>query len=344
MNKTQTDAPLTSKIARPLTKGCGCVSIFFFIFFIWGIWTTITTYSHIVEVNATVVDFVQQENVFADARFSENQIPVITYNFEGNTYLDTINYSIDYSKDWSIGSVNKVFISPEQPQFSMENSTNTFYFYSIFLVLAIISFGIYKLFKTRVPKLAENSTQLSAASLNKNTSITKEVVNKISPPTKEQTHISLKNLSQGQIRQAPPWLSIAIAVILVLVGLGMGYYKFTRTQTASFLKEKGVRTKGIVTFVDRGKTQDIKRKDLYTISYFWNDVPYKYKTQLSFAHYNMNEELMLLVNPDSPSQAMLASIEDSEKGSYLFALFLIVMGIAIIYYQKNYHNQRENKP
>lgn len=337
MNQQQPSTSPTSKITKPIAKGCGCLSIFFFVFFIWGIWTTITTYSHIVEVDATVVDFVNADNVFMDARFTENQTPVITYQYEGNTYLDTINYSIDSKEELVIGTVTKVFINPEQPQFSIENSTSTFYFYFLFLVLALISFLVYKLLKKSKANLPRSITSSSSRSVAPISITSEEIIKNTAATNLNPTLTGSKNSSKEAAKDAPPWLAIAIGVVLILIGIGMGYYKFSRVQTAHILKEKGVQTKGIVSFLERGKrgnTGSTQRKDYYTISYTYNNVPYEYKTELSLVYYNINEELMLLVNPDKPSQAMLSSYEDLNRGSYLFALFLMVMGAMIILYQK----------
>lgn len=334
MNQPESSTSPTSKITQPLAKGCGCMSIFFFVFFIWGIWTTITTYSHIVEVDATVVDFVNADNVFMDARFTENQTPVITYQYEGNTYLDTINYSIDSKKELVIGTITKVFINPEQPQFSIENSTSTFYFYFVFLVLALISFLVYKLLKKSKANLPRSTASSSSRRFAPISNKSEEIIKNTAATNLNPTLTGSKNSSKEAIKDAPPWLAITIGVVLILIGIGMGYYKFSRVQTANILKEKGVQTKGIVSFLERGKTGSTQRKDYYTITYNYNNVPYEYKTELSFVYYNINEELMLLVNPDNPSQAMLFNIDDLNKGSYLWSLFLMVMGVLIIYYKR----------
>jgi len=46
--------------------------------------------------------------------------------------------------------------------------------------------------------------------------------------------------------------------------------------------------------------------------------------------YVINEEVVLLVNPDKPSQAMLFSGDDMNKGSYLW--FLVFNGHGCINY------------
>lgn len=341
MNQPEPSTSPASKITQPLAKGCGCMAIFFFVFFVWGIRTTITTYSQIVEVDATVVDFVLSENVFMDARFTENQTPVITYQYEGHTYLDTINYSIDSKKELVIGTVTKVFINPEQPQFSIENSTSTFYFYFVFLVLALISFLVYKLLKKSKANLPRRTTSLSSRSVAPISNTSEGIIKNTADTNLNPTLTGSKNSSKEAIKDAPPWLAITIGVVLIFIGIGMGYYKFSRVQTAHILKEKGVQTKGIVSFLERGNTRSTQRKDYYTIAYTYNNVPYEYKTELSFVNYNINEELMLLVNPDKPSQAMLLSNEDLNRGSYLFALFLTVMGVLIIIYQNKVLKKRQ---
>lgn len=140
-------------------------------------------------------------------------------------------------------------------------------------------------------------------------------------------------------KDAPAWLSVAIAILLILIGLGMGYYSYSQNQKAKTLSEKGVQVKGTVSFVDRTKKNQNDKMNHYTISYTYNNNSYTYKTSLKYVYYEINEELVLLVNPDTPSQAMLVNQENREKDRYLWSIFLIATGVLIMYY----HKQKKGK-
>ncbi|GGD36484.1 hypothetical protein [Flavobacterium orientale] len=323
----------TSKITQPMAKGCGCLAFVFLEFFVWGIWTTITSYSSTVSLDAEIVGFIQNEEVFMDARENKSQTPIVSYQYKDKVYRDTITYKINTDKEFIEGAPLKVIINPDQPQFTIEESTSTFYFYIFFLFLSSISFVAYRLLKKSATLFKGNTTteinpirQTNTDAIPKKTAFIASV--------EQQAENSVKKSNAQELKEAPPWLAIASAVLLIMIGLGMVYYKYDRTQTSTLLTEKGVKTKGIVTEVFRGATQNTEKKDRYTITYYWEEVPYQYEIQLSLAHYARNEELLLLINPDNPSQAMLMSHETFNQGSYLFGLFLVVMGILIISYQK----------
>lgn len=136
------------------------------------------------------------------------------------------------------------------------------------------------------------------------------------------------------IKDAPLWLSLAIGTLLILIGLGIGYYTYSQNQMVKTLNEKGIKVNGIVSFVDRTGTKPIDRTYHYTISYSYGNNSYSLKTSFKYVSYLINEEVILLVNPDKPSQAMPLDEFNRETGSYLWTLFLIAMGVLIIYYKR----------
>jgi uncharacterized membrane protein len=146
--------------------------------------------------------------------------------------------------------------------------------------------------------------------------------------------LSTQNSSKKVVKDAPVWLSVTISILLILIGLSIGYYTYSQNQIAKILSEKGTKVKGTISFVDRTKTNENDKMNHYTISYSYNNTSYAYKTSLKYVFYIINEEVILLVNPDKPSQAMLLNEDDSEKGSFLWALFLISTGVLIIYYKR----------
>jgi hypothetical protein len=335
VNEQSKNTTITSNLPKVLTKGCGCSTVFFLVLFIWGIWSTMTSYSSLVEVVGTVTDIVEEDNVFMDARYKVNAFPVVTYNYQGNQYIDTLYYKANDDKILEIGSITSVLINPDQPQFSVEDSSSTYYFYFIFLFLALVSYGVYRLIKHYGIK---PSTKSPVSRVRFSKPIVQDTIS--TTPNKfadKYQGNSTKVPSNQNILYAKPWLTISIALILIAVGIGMGYNKFSRVQTARLLNEKGVQIKGIVTKVIRSRlSQNTNRRDYYTITYTYEGATYNYETYSKFSHYNMNEELVLKINPDKPSQAMLLSNEDINRGSYLFAVFLIVMGVLIInYHRKN---------
>lgn len=342
MNEQSKNTTTNSKLPKVLTKGCGCMTVFFLVFFVWGIWSTMTSYSSLVEVVATVTDIFEEDNVFMDATYTVNTIPVVTYIYQDKQYVDTLHYKANDDKILEIGSITSVLINPDQPQFSVEESTSTYYFYFVFLFLALVSYGVYRLIKSYGMKSTTKSPSKSD-SFSKPVSQDIHVITSNKSIVQQQTNITTAH-SKENILQAKPWLSISIAVILIAVGVGIGYYKFSRTQTAKVLDEKGIQIKGIVTDVDRGSlSEKTNRRDYYTISYTWKAAIYKYETSSKFSRYNINEELVLKINPDDPSQAMLLSNEDINRGSYLFAIFLIVMGVFIINYNRKNLKWNESK-
>lgn len=333
MNKQPNNTSTQKKLPKVIAKGCGCFTVFFLVFFIWGIWSTITSYSSLVEVVATVTDIVEEDTVFMDARYHVNAIPVVSYRYLGNQYTDTLHYKANDEKILQIGNTTSVLINPDQPQFSVENSTSTYYFYLIFLILAIISFVGYRLLTTYTSK-AMTKSNVRSYSFPKSSTQDNTVIN-AEKSSIEDEKTPLPVSPDKTIKEAKPWFSNSIAFVLIAVGFGMGYYKYDRVQTAKVLNEKGVQIKGIVTEVERGRlSEKINRRDNYTISYTWEAASYNYKTSSKFSRYNINEELVLKINPDKPSQAMLLSDEDLNRGSYLFALSLIVVGILIINYSR----------
>lgn len=145
---------------------------------------------------------------------------------------------------------------------------------------------------------------------------------------------STQNSSNNITKETPVWLSVTISILLILIGLGIGYYTYSQNQLAKILSEKGVKVKGIISFVDRTKTNENDKMNHYTINYSYNNTSHTYKTSLKYIFYVISEEVVLLVNPDKPSQAMIVNEEDREKGSYLWSLFLISSGILIMYYKR----------
>lgn len=147
MNPTYKNTINTNKVTQALAKGCGCFSFLFLIFFLWGIWTTITTYVSIKEVNAIVIESIQTEKTDLSARPFHVYTPLVSYQYNGTNYQDTLFYKEDFLNEFEIGSSIKTYIHPENPQKAMDNATGTFYFYTVFLVLAFLAFIIHKLLK-----------------------------------------------------------------------------------------------------------------------------------------------------------------------------------------------------
>ena len=150
MSKPEENVTRNAKITQSLAKGCGCFSIVFIVFFAWGIWTTYTTYSSIVEVSATVDNYVEVEKTDLDAKFSMVYSPIVSYKYQGKKYTDTLDYKASVTRDYEVGSSMMIYLHPENPQFAIENSTDTYYFYIIFFVLALFSYLVYK--KLRNPQ------------------------------------------------------------------------------------------------------------------------------------------------------------------------------------------------
>lgn len=147
MSPTDKNSSNKNKVKQSLSRGCGCFSVFFMLFFVWGIWTTITTYSSIDEVNATIIQSIQIEKTDLSARPFDIYIPIASYEYQGTKYVDTLDYKANNADIFEIGSSIKTYINPENPQITMDNSTDTFYFYAIFLIMAFLSFMIYKILK-----------------------------------------------------------------------------------------------------------------------------------------------------------------------------------------------------
>ena len=147
MNKPDGNVSKNTKITHSLAKGCGCFSVFFIVFFVWGIWTTYTTYSNNVEVQATVDDYKQTENIDLNSRSSLFYAPIVWYEYQGKKYTDTLDFKTSLTQDYAVGSSIMVYLNPENPQNAIDNSTDTYFFYIIFLVLAIVSYVIYKILK-----------------------------------------------------------------------------------------------------------------------------------------------------------------------------------------------------
>lgn len=147
--------------------------------------------------------------------------------------------------------------------------------------------------------------------------------------------LSNQNSSKNVTKDAPVWLSVTIAILLILIGTGIGYYTYSQNQITKILSEKGVKANGTISFVDRTKTNQNEKMNNYTISYTYDNVSYTYKTSLKYVYYNINEEVTLLVNPEKPSMAMLSTDDDKNKGSYLWAFFMFISGVGILYFKKN---------
>jgi len=147
MSPTDKNSSNKNTVKHSLSQGCGCFSVFFMVFFVWGIWTTITTYSSIDEVNATIIQSIQIEKTDLSARPFDIYIPIVSYEYQGTKYLDTLDYKANNADIFEIGSSIKTNINPENPQIAMDNSTDTFYFYAIFLIMAFLSFIMYKILK-----------------------------------------------------------------------------------------------------------------------------------------------------------------------------------------------------
>lgn len=147
MSLTDKNTTKTNKVTQSLAKGCGCFSVFFLIFFIWGTWTTITTYKTIEEVKSTVIQSIQTEKKDLSAKPYVIYLPIVSYEYQGIKYLDTLDYKANNTDIFEIGSSIKTYVNPENPKIAMDNSTDAFYFYTIFLIMAILSFMMYKILK-----------------------------------------------------------------------------------------------------------------------------------------------------------------------------------------------------
>lgn len=140
------------------------------------------------------------------------------------------------------------------------------------------------------------------------------------------------NFSKTVPKDAPEWLSISTSIVLVVIGLGIGFYTYSQNQLTKLLHEKGVQVNGTVSFVDRTVDKNEKMNH-YTISYIYNNIPNTYKTSLKYVYLNINEDVTLLVNPEKPSEAMLLNEDDMDKGSYLWAIFMVIAGGLIYKYR-----------
>lgn len=147
MTATDKNTIKNNKITQSLAKGCGCISLFFLFFFVLGIWTTITTYSNNEAINATVIKSIQIEKTDLSARPYAIYLPIVSYEYQGLKYLDTLDYKANNTDIFEIGSSIKTYINPENPRMAIDNSSETFYFYSMFLIMAILSFIMYKVLK-----------------------------------------------------------------------------------------------------------------------------------------------------------------------------------------------------
>lgn len=135
------------KITQSLAKGCGCFSVFFIVFFVWGVWTTYTTYSNNVEVQATVDDYTQTENIDLNSRASLFYTPIVSYKYQGQKYVDTLDYKTNVLQEFEVGSSITISLNPENPHDAIDDSSDTYFFYAIFLVLAVVSYFVYKILK-----------------------------------------------------------------------------------------------------------------------------------------------------------------------------------------------------
>jgi hypothetical protein len=147
MSPTDKNPSNKNTVKQSLSQGCGCFSVFFMVFFVWVICTTITTYYSVDEVNATIIQSIQIVKTDLSARPSDIYIPIVSYEYQGTKYVDTLDYKANNADFFEIGSSIKTYINPENPQIAMDNSTDTFYFYSIFLIMAFLSFLMYKILK-----------------------------------------------------------------------------------------------------------------------------------------------------------------------------------------------------
>lgn len=326
--------PGTSKIKGKLAKGCGCFSIGFLVLFVWGIWSATKSFDTIVEVPATVEGYFQSESTNADAKIVVHNSPIVSYEFAGESYRDTLFSAPFETGNLAEGSAINIFLDPETPQFARaEGMESTLYFYFVYLFLAGLFYVGYRwlknggkqIFNVRLkPVINEEkplATNFSAKEAATSTA-TPEAVPKVQESKKE-------------IKYAPIWLTFLIGIIFIIGGLGLGYYKFDNYQIARLLREKGVEVKGVITDVSRqssGKSNSSSRRTYnYKISYDYGAIRHIYKTSFTNSLYQLNEEVIMLVNPDKPSQARVNSSQDLTKGSYLWTLLSLAAGVLIIY-------------
>lgn len=333
-NTTEELQPGTSKIKGKLAKGCGCFSIGFLVLFVWGIWSATKSFDTIVEVPATVEGYFQSESTNADAKIVVHNSPIVSYEFDGESYRDTLFSAPFETGNLAEGSAIKIFLDPETPQFARaEGMESTLYFYFVYLFIAGLFYVGYRwlknggkqIFNVSVKPLVNEEKPLAT-----NFSSKEAATSTVTPPAAPNAQVPKK-----EIKHAPIWLTFVIGVIFIIGGLGLGYYKFDNYQIAQLLREKGVEVRGVITDVSSqssGKRKSSSRRTYdYKISYDYGDIRHIYRTSFTNQLFQVNEELMMLVNPDKPSQARVNNNEDLSKGSYLWTLLSLAAGVLIIY-------------
>ena len=330
-------------LAKKLSRGCGCSTVFFFIFFVFALYTGFKSLSNEdVQIEATITGYVAEEEVDQfDAKIESYYKPIVKFNYDGKEYTDTL-YSRFSSKEFTEGETISIFINPYVP----EHATLTKYGIwdvigdaAVYLFLALVSFVGFRFLKglkfgfnmpeLKVPKTETDSEEgrTKGSDLNSDETVDSEAETKRIPSTELKSEKKFVTRPDSKKNSNPLILSI-IGIVLMLVGIAIGFTNFYNIQHGKILAN-GERIAGIVVNerISRSGSSNKTTTYYYTIEYQFNDQSYIYKTHLRFDQYDNGDRIEMMLNPNDPADAAINIDEDLYGGgSYFWALILILFG------------------
>ncbi|MCK5360935.1 MAG: DUF3592 domain-containing protein [Gammaproteobacteria bacterium] len=323
---------LKTKFTKPLSKGCGFISLFFFAFFVWGVYSMFSSKSEEVQVTGTVVAYSEQEAIGPSSKMVIYFSPIVNYSFEGVDYTVTL-LTTDLAPEYPVKSSIALFVDPDYPEHaSDDDSISSSFMYLPFLILAIISFMAYRYLKGFQINLKDSEMGRAILQTKSGAVPAKEASDPVVEIQVDGSDIDKTKPKEGTAKSA-----IIIGLIVLSIGGGLGYSAYLDYARGARLEKSDVTVVGQIIGEQRNHTSSGSHtnKELrrFTIAYSYKEVDYQYETRDSLNEYNPGDKVELKVNPDDPEEAAINYVTELYGNSNIkwFALLFLVIGVLITY-------------
>lgn len=334
-------------LAKKLSKGCGCFTIFFLIVFIWGLYTGVSSVLESQDkVNSMVIDFVEEERV--DQSTAKTEIyytPIVEFYYGDRDYIDTLFNEASRSKKYNKGDIIELNVDPDWPEYASNydiwDAIGDSVVWLVFAVFAFIGYRFLKNFEFKIPITDEMiaAAKMKAMEKDELTDSISEIREEYSTgnenttdegdPQENKKEFVTKPSSSPQKKQGGPWVGVIVGLVFTAVGAFLIFSQYKEDQHADRLRS-GDKVMGTVVSESRTNSSDNQTTYYYTIEYQYNDQFYSYYTYFTFDDYNRGDKVELMINPDNPEDAAINRVDDlSKEGSYFWGFICFILGATV---------------
>lgn len=316
------------KTAGKLAQGCGCLSIFSAIIFVIVAYNTYDFFTHSNEVEAEVMGTHIYEEKYDDGIIHTYYDPVISYQFDGVEYTDTLNHQYE-APEYDKGETLILHLDANDPRlFETESFWDSILSYSFLLVfcfVALVAYQMLKSFKVRYkrskPYGAERPEQDKEEKLKDDSQEEALKANEQDLKIHQQHSSTPEKKNTDSSKKAV----ILCAILFIGIGLAMLGNLIYNQFRGDRLQEEGVVVIGEVSSTSRSSGSSTTFVD---IDYEYKGLNYDYELQTKSLAYDQGDQVELLVSPGDPEDVAVNS-DDDLYGDFSMFWFVLFVGLGI---------------